>query len=176
MSSYTSRTPYHTDDDLARMAKSAKASLAREAAYAAQAAERQTDPGDNALTVWANGITRERDKIALRIAENGGMDTFWGLYREDTGERVRAVLRDGKWGRYWMLLDENEKATGTFIPFRAGDGRGRKAKALGLTEKQEEAPAVATIEGTGTGLSGRAWATSRRIDGGFPENAVTFNG
>ena len=125
---------------------------------------------DGFLSQWASGISANERSIAATIARNGGTDLFPGLYDAKTGERIRAKLIDGRFGPCWAIVGEDGRFTGKFLGDRRGP-RAALAKA-GLVVCGEYVKAEACIAGTGTGLSGRAWATSRRLDEGFPVDAV----
>ena len=109
--------------------------------------------------------------LNAEIAENGGMSSFPGLYRRDNNQRVPAkiiTIRDkfnyGNPKGVWALVDES---TGRFTGFVPVGANSRKQKQLGFYEKDEMAPAIAKIVGTGRGLSGNAWAAVVRIDRGW---------
>ena len=124
---------------------------------------------DGFLSQWASGIASDEARGAARVAMNGGMDLFPGLYIAATGERVRAKTFSGAYGSCWALCDEAGNFTGEFLSDNRGQ-RGALAK-RGLVVIGEWAPARATITGHGHGLSGSAWATTVRTDGGFPAGA-----
>lgn len=123
---------------------------------------------DGFLTQWADGISSHKEQIASTILSHGGLDFFPGLYTMD-GQRVRARMRDGEFGTYWQCEDEHGRATGVFFPDSRGPNT-RLAKA-GLIVVAEWVPAEACVRSVGHGLSGHAWAASKRLDRGYPENA-----
>ena len=122
---------------------------------------------DGFLSQWANGVQAGVHSLRKEIAENGGLGLFPGLYRRDTGERVRAKLIEGRYGFCWAFCDENGKFTGKFL----NDARTKRAALYkrGYVVLGEWVPAGATTRGEGTGLSGRAWAAMVRLDKGYPE-------
>ena len=153
---------------------------------------------DGFLSQWADGITAQLHRAQAAIIENGGKDTFAGLFNE-AGQRVKAkvVTVPDRFKGYgtkdlWLVLDANDKAI-VWVPrqyARKVDGKTgevrydtrpnprSKMAQLGLHEDDEEAPAVAYIAGSGRGLSGAAscYVTSKRTDGGYPADAVIYEG
>lgn len=129
----------------------------------------QRSDTDGFLTQWACQITANRARKAAEVARRGGLDCHPGLFRASDGKRIRAKLIDGKFGACWAVCDREGKFTGKFI----SDNRGPRAALakLGLVVCGEYVPSRANIRGTGTGLSGNAWACVERTDGGYPPNA-----
>lgn len=153
---------------------------------------------DGFLSQWASGITGDLHRAQATIIENGGKDTFAGLY-DAQGRRVKAktVEVEDRYRGYgtkslWLVLDANDRAlawvprqyarrvdpkTGEIIEDAKPNPRSKMAQ-LGLHEAYEEAPAVAYIAGSGRGLSGAATArvATKRTDGGYPADAVIYEG
>lgn len=155
---------------------------------------------DGFLSQWASGLSAQKHRLAAEIAENGGKDEFPGLF-DAAGRRVKAKIvkvvdqyrgfgRERK--ELWLVLDANDKAM-HWVPRQSsrrwvqdeGLGNGHmeegiapskrsKMYGLGLHEGMEEAPAEAFIDGVGHGLSGRAWASVKRTDKGYPADAVVM--
>ena len=115
---------------------------------------------DGFLSQWAHGINANLLNAKADIAENGGKAKFVGLYHGT--ERIAAKVIDGKFGTVWMLRDDAAAKFGRkFVPV----GRTSKVqKSLGMCERPETAPAIATILGSGHGLSGTAWVATVRAD------------
>jgi len=106
---------------------------------------------DGFVSQWASGITAELNREKARISRQKGLDTFSGLYSGDT--RVRAKIVNGQYGSVWLIDDCDQHLTGgrEFIPVGS---KSRVQRELGLSERQETAPAWACTAGSGTGLSG----------------------
>lgn len=126
---------------------------------------------DGFLSQWASGITANEEQLAVEIAENGGAALFPALVRASDLKRIRAKLIETRYGTRWAVCDEQGQFTGVFLPH--GDNS-RKLRKLGLVIAMEWAPAKATIKGSGTGLSGTAWAAVVRTDCGYPKDAIRF--
>ena len=113
---------------------------------------------DGFISQWADGIEASRLRYAAEIVENGGTSEFMALFTLD-GQYVPARRCQSDrygWGDYWMVLDDEGKATGKFVtccPTR----RSTIAK-KGYVEGYVREPAKAVIQGSGHGLSGNAWA------------------
>lgn len=148
-----------------RFTEASAAELREAAAAARQRAEDsfQRSDTDGFLSQWASGLTAEQYDRQAQIVEAGGMADFTVLIETRTG---RIVSRRELPGRYidgiwrnavWTLSPADRERFGRgFIP--TGQ-RSRVQKQLGLSESTETAPAVAVVQGRGTGLSGTAWVT-----------------
>ena len=138
--------------------------LRTEAAAHEQAAQDSFDrcDTDGFLSQWASGLTAQLKRCQADVLDNGGMAEFPALFTLD-GERVNAKLIDGRFGRCWAMMDEAGKFTGEFI--KAFPKRKSTMARKGFREGTEMAPAVAFMDGRGTGLSGTAWVAVRRTDG-----------
>lgn len=121
---------------------------------------------DGFLSQWASGLNAQEESQKAEIAKQGGYDLFPGLYNRQTGDRVSAVLIDGKWGPCWAFCGEDGKFTGKFL----GDARTKRAKLYrsGYVVLGEWAPAHVRLRSNGTGLSGNVWLSVSRTDGGYP--------
>jgi hypothetical protein len=128
---------------------------------------------DGFLSQWAYGLTAQEYDRQADINEAGGKAEFEGLFRRSDGKRVRAKLKEGQYGHYWMFCDMNDKPTGRFLPDSKGGPRSKMFKE-GFEKRMEWAPAEARCVGRGTGLSGTAWITTVRTDDGYPEDAEAF--
>lgn len=117
---------------------------------------------DGFLSQWASGISANVERIRQRLLAQGGFELFPTLYDRETGARVHAKLIDGRYGPCWALCDADGNFTGEFY----GDSRTRRAKLwkAGYVVLAGWHPARATIRGTGTGLSGNAWAAAVQCD------------
>ena len=135
---------------------------------------------DGFLSQWASDITARMFDLQAEVAESGGRWIFPGLY--DGGRRIAAkVIRvkcfNAPWKteRKWFLRDDEVATYGRrFIP--AG-GNSRVRKGLGIEERDELAPAVAEIVGSGTGLSGAASCSAVVVRKGdeWGQDAVLVN-
>jgi len=123
---------------------------------------------DGFLTQWASDLHENLYNLLACIREAGDVAEFWGLY--DGDRRVRARKVETRYGMCW-LLDEAEAARygRKFVP--TGD-TSKVQKKLGLREATEMAPAWATIGGSGTGLSGRAYVETYRTGDKWGQDAV----
>lgn len=140
---------------------------------------------DGFLSQWAGSISARKHDMQAKIDDNGGTWEFPGLYEIETGRRLNARIVDGKYGRVWLLSDSETVRFGRrFIPLslvtsgvpivQTGTRQSTGSKVqrdLGLEQRFEQGAAVAVIEGSGTGLSGMAWVTVKRID----EYGTKFN-
>ncbi len=106
---------------------------------------------DGFVSQWASGITAELNREKARLSRQERLDTFSGLYSGDT--RVRAKIVNGRYGSVWLIDESDRDITGgrEFIPVGS---RSKVQRELGLSERQETAPAWACTAGSGTGLSG----------------------
>jgi hypothetical protein len=137
---------------------------------------------DGFLSQWASGINAQLKRRQAEIVEADGIQTFPGLYDRATGQRVRAkIVYVAAYGAYngekvpkWLVLDSADNAV-HWLPAYKGDSKRTKLYKLGFEERDEEAPAVAFIDGRGRGLSGTAWVAVKRTDGGYPADAVPFD-
>lgn len=138
---------------------------------------------DGFLSQWASGLNAQLDRRKADILDADGMSTFRGLFDRETGQRVRARIIEvadrysfveGATKPLWLVLDSNDEAV-YWLPAYKGDSKRSKLWKLGFEERDEEAPAAAKIAGRGRGLSGSAWVTTYRTDGGMPEGAVPFD-
>lgn len=123
---------------------------------------------DGFVSQWASGITAQEKRAQADIIDNGGTAEFPGLFVD--GVRVKAKIIPTKFGVCWALLDEAGSITGF-------QGRGeRSLKKNGYEERDETAPAWATIQGSGTGLAGAASCrvVTYRTDDGYPADAVVI--
>lgn len=123
---------------------------------------------DGFVSQWASGIMADKERLAARIIEDGGLATFPALFRGDT--LVPAVLLETrfgtKWGVFASAADANRYGANIieWVPFRGSD---KKGYTLGWVKR----PARATIKGRGRGLSGSAWAAAEVIGDRFDPNA-----
>jgi hypothetical protein len=129
---------------------------------------------DGFLSQWASGITAEQYEKQAQIVDNGGVWEFPALFNLD-GTRARAKLIrhynkfSYSWDEVWSFYDMNNRFIGKFIT--AFPKRASTMEKKGYREGYEDAPAKATILGSGYGLSGNAWAAIVRTDKGYPEEA-----
>jgi len=139
--------------------------LRKEAQEHMMAAERSFErcDTDGFLTQYAHGLSADKKMLQADIEERGGTWPFVRLFKGD--REVDAKMIRGKYGLVWMLSVDEEKALGRrFIPVDASQDSDRKSRSrvqvdLGLHQAYVELPAMAVIQGSGTGLSGSAWVT-----------------
>jgi hypothetical protein len=133
---------------------------------------------DGFLTQWASGLYSSLYQTLAELAENNWMAEFPALFYSDTNKRVPAKIiyvqdkfsYNGGTKSLWAIIDpETGKFTGVFLPTGK---KSRKQKSLGFWEGTESAPAYAKIDGKGYGLSGSAWVSTYRTDGGFPKELL----
>lgn len=111
---------------------------------------------DGFLSQWASGLSAERLFKEAQIADDGGLAKFPALF-DTKGNLVNARLIDGRYGECWMLLDEENKATGEFIT--AHPKRRATIFAKGYLEGIVKRPARVVIT-SGKGGMATAWATT----------------
>lgn len=132
------------------------------------------DNDDLDLSIWANDVNNEKDRLTLEIRANGGNWTFPALFNLD-GQRVRAKLISSMYGECWAFCDDQGHPTGQFIS--AFPARESTMRRKGYIEGEEEAPAFAKhwspkgAHGTGGCLS--VQTIVERRDKGYPDNAIT---
>lgn len=98
---------------------------------------------DGFLSQWAHGVNARRAEAEADLIENGGVADFPTLL--DGDRRVDAKLVDGRYGRVWLLSDDEASRYGRrFIPFGENS---RIQSGLGLHEGTETAPAVVKMTG-----------------------------
>jgi len=112
---------------------------------------------DGFLSQWASRITADKHRLAAQIAERGGTWQFPALFDLE-GRPVNAKLIDGRYGRCWALMEgeTNGPFTGEFVT--AFPKRPSTMTKKGFFEGEVVREAYADIRGSGTGLSGNAWA------------------
>jgi len=71
---------------------------------------------DGALSQWASGINAQKARLQATIEDFGGLAEFNALFDLD-GNWVPARTITGRYGKCWMILDEQGEATGQFAPF-----------------------------------------------------------
>lgn len=144
-----------TADDLRK-------SAAAHEAVAAESWERSDT--DGFLSQWASGLSAARDRLQADIEDAGGLHRFPALFDLD-GRYVPARViepRQYGWGKRWMVLDQQGRSTGTFLPYHPV--RRNTLARKGYVEGWVMRPAEAFTNGTGHGLSGRAWTDVRPTD------------
>jgi hypothetical protein len=138
------------DEDLAEAARQARLRADENERLRNESIEKSDT--DGFVSQWAHGVSADRDRLQATILEEGGLAKFDALFNEK-GEYVPAYFNRGRFGRYWKIIE-----TGETVTF----GSKRKLAGLGLTEGVALFPAEAFIDGEGTGLSGRAWASYQK--------------
>jgi hypothetical protein len=71
---------------------------------------------DGALSQWASGINAQRLRLQADIVERGGVSCFLTLFTLD-GRFQPAKPIETRYGWRWMLLDDEGKRTGEFLPY-----------------------------------------------------------
>jgi hypothetical protein len=124
---------------------------------------------DGALSQWAYGLNAAEHHLAARIAEDGGMAEFAGLFDLE-GNLVPAVRVDGRYGWYWKLLDANGRTAGLFNESRAKTADRRRAANArkGYYVGRVRVPARAILAGGGIGC---VLPIAERLDGGYSADA-----
>jgi len=155
------------------------AQLRAEGARHAQEREASFDrcDTDGFLSQWASGLSSSLAQRQAQLLEQGGTDTFLGLFHRATGSRVvaRLVEQPDRFAGYgtvlvWTVLAKRGRRVDQWVPHSKGTKASKMFK-LGYEIREERAPAEAFMNGQGTGLSGTAWVAVRRTDDGFPEGA-----
>lgn len=102
---------------------------------------------DGFLSQWGHDQMARVYEALAGLAENGGKSTF--VYLADlNGNLVNAKVIPSKFsGSCWMLLDENNKATGEFAPWKPA--RKNTLAKRGYQEIEVEREAVIMTEGNG---------------------------
>jgi hypothetical protein len=129
----------------------------------------EVEDTDCAVSMWAADQNSRKLSMERELAENNGKAEFTGLFNLN-GERVRAKRIDGKFGPCWMLLDANDKATGTFLPFHDHRHIGKRA-ATNLRKNGYEVKAEWVKAGIGSTCAGLGCPINYyfyRKDGGLP--------
>lgn len=135
---------------------------------------------DGFLTQWANGLHASLYSRLAELAESDWMAEFPALFYKETNKRVPAKIiqvKDkfsytGGTKPLWAIVEPTTgKFTGQFLPTGKNS---RKQKAAGMYEGTEMAPAYAKIDGRRYGLSGSAWVSVYRTDGGMPKNLLNI--
>lgn len=137
---------------------------------------------DGFLSQWASGLTAREKRLQADIVEAGGKAEFTGLFDRETGDRVKAkivhVTGYGGYGKVakWLVLGANDEALAWVAAYKTG--KRSKLYQMGFEERREMAAAKADIGGSGKGLSGAAscFVYARRLDGGYPADAVVWKG
>ena len=132
---------------------------------------------DGFLSQWASGLTAQLKDHEADIQDNGGVWEFPALFDLD-GNRVRAKLTTrtpfvgyGK-EEVWKFFEADDRPAFRY-PIKAFTARASTMEKKGFREGTETVEAEAFMNGSGSGLSGSAWGSTRRIgDNGYPKNAI----
>lgn len=123
---------------------------------------------DGCLTQWACGITADLRRTQAQILRDNGKATFLGLFQGN--RRIKARLIKTRFGVSWLLDEEEAVRFGRkFLP---EGSKSTVQKSLGLHEAMEWAPAAATTDGNGKGLSGNVWITVFRTGCRWGSDAI----
>lgn len=117
---------------------------------------------DGFLSQWAHGLMSQEKRAKVALLENGGRDTFNGLYEGDRRVAAKTVQVRNQFSHkmetMWLLRDDEAAKFGRkWIKFDY-TGKGRIMKSLGLSQREEMAKAYVTTVSNGTGLAGAATA------------------
>jgi len=107
---------------------------------------------DGFLSQWASGLTGQQKRLEASLIENGGTTDIIGPVTVD-GEPVRFRTVDTRYGRKWLVLDDNDDAVAWLDPFAVRMSTYRKK---GYTLGQYQVRGIAKIIGSGTGLASAA--------------------
>ena len=127
---------------------------------------------DGFVSQWAAGIQADVHRLQAEIDKAGGTIDFRSLLDAD-GNRVPAHMVQAyckfshSYRSVWRVEDPDTGETLDWVPAFKNGPRSKMYK-LGYSEGLESVPAKAKIMGRGTGLSGQAWASVVRLDGGYP--------
>ena len=127
---------------------------------------------DGALSQWANGITARRLRLQADIEDNDGLWEFPALFDLD-GNWVPAWVIDGRYGKCWMVLDEQGEATGEFVPYRPA--RKSTLEKRGYREGLVTRPATADTGSNGSVTSVYVYARPT-VPAHFPPTEIIDNG
>jgi hypothetical protein len=129
---------------------------------------------DGFLSQYASGITSQEKRKQAEILDNGGWYEFRALFNLK-GERVKAKLESIRnkfsyqYESVWALYDNN----GRFLKYITAFPKCHTTMLnKGYREGFELADAEAFVDGRGFGLSGTAWVAVKRLDWGYPVDAV----
>ena len=132
---------------------------------------------DGFLSQWASGLSAQLKEHQADILDNGGVWEFPALFDLD-GNRVRAKLTTRTpyigYGKetVWKFYAANDRPAFRY-PIKAFPARASTMEKKGFREGKETVEAEAFMDGSGHGLSGSAWVSTRRIgDNGYPKNAI----
>ena len=124
--------------------------------FTAQHESRERCDTDGFVSQWAHGICGEEIRTKAEIARNNGLATFNGLF--EGNRRIKARVIQTRFGSSWLLHeDEADLIAKRGKQFLPTGKTSRVLKSMGLEQREETAPAWATLDGSGTGLSGNVW-------------------
>lgn len=115
---------------------------------------------DGFLSQWASGLTADLERKKAELLETGGYSKFAVLCDSEGIVIANKIYRFNNTYNYFWKIDE-PKYGRRWIPI--GE-KSRVQKKLGLHEEMRWYPAYACIDGSGTGLSGRAWVAIKKKD------------
>ena len=123
---------------------------------------------NEARSVSNETIHEQAEKINEEIEANGGYYTHYGLFCEDTDERVAARLTSR--GDLWLILDDEDPSVGSVVRKL----NKRQLKDNGLYQADEEAPSRADVwerRGPGHADAEPHFVQVVRLDMGYPVGA-----
>ncbi|TJZ55595.1 hypothetical protein FCH28_09650 [Streptomyces piniterrae] len=173
---YRERKEAEAREAEAREQAEAAATLRKSAEAREEAARESVEASDTDgfRSQWAHGLCAREDRLAARIAEDGGVAEFPGLFDLD-GNLVPARRVQGQYGWSWELLRQGRRA-GWFNESKAknAETRRRNNAAKGFYVGTVRAPAEATMQES----EGRTVAVvAERTDGGWsPDVEIVDSG
>ena len=98
---------------------------------------------DGFMSQWASGLTASKKRLEANLIENGGVTDLVGPVTVD-GEPVRFRTVDTRYGRKWLVLDDNDDAVAWLDPSAVRMDTYRKK---GYTLGQYQVTGIAKIVG-----------------------------
>jgi len=127
--------------------------IAAEAHFKEEADSFERCDTDGFLSQWSSNIHGQLELVRERIAFDGGLADFAGLFEVEGDRRVKAKQVRTKFGAAWVLHEDEvdliARRGKVFLPFGENS---RVLRELGLRQGLEEAPAAACLDGQGRGL------------------------
>ena len=99
---------------------------------------------DGFLSQWAKGLTAQQKRLQAQLIENGGVTTMRGPVTAD-GQPVRFRDVETRYGRKWLVLDDNDDAVAWLDPYAVNLSTYRKK---GYSVGRYEVKGIAKIVGS----------------------------
>ncbi len=135
-------TTTQTINDLAAQADTLRAEATQHDRDAFDSFERCDT--DGFLSQWASRLTADKKRLEADLIEAGGVMTILGPVTAD-GEPVRFKTVDTRYGRKWLVLDDNDDAVAWLDPYAVNLSTYRKK---GYNLGRYEVKAIAKIAGS----------------------------